>query len=162
MRIMEKLHDKENQKIFWTFETFIKVKRTSALNIDSDTAEGLEEIHKKVKDRMQREIDKLRDAIKRLGIIDEVRYILPVYEVRDCIWSIAKNNFAEEFICCIYESFLHFIAYMTAEIEKLNTTSKDSRLHENEIAKTYDKYFAAINTLVNSTIHTKFYSNYVH
>lgn len=155
MRIMEKLHDKENQKIFWTFETFIKVKRTSALNIDSDTAEGLEEVYKKVKDRMQREIDKLRDAIKRLGIIDEVRYILPVYEVRDCIWSIAKNNFAEEFICCIYESFLHFISYITVEIEKLNTTSKDPRLYENEIAKTYDKYFAAINTLVNSTMHNE-------
>ena len=46
-------------------------------------------------------------------MVDKSGFLLPIYEVRDCICSILKNTFAEEFIYCMYESFRHFIVYMT-------------------------------------------------
>ena len=155
MQIMKKLHDKENHKKFWTFETFIKIKKEPPINVDSDTADELEEIHEEVKGRLQREIEKLKVAIDRTQILDKYRFILPVCEVRDCICSIVKNSFAEEFVCCIYESFLHFVSYMTTEFGKIGDKPDKYRYQEDKIAQVYDKYFVALNTLVNSTMHNE-------
>ncbi len=52
-------------------------------------------------------------------MVDKSGFLLPIYEVRDCICSILKNTFAEEFIYCMYESFRHFIVYMTEEIGRM-------------------------------------------
>lgn len=156
MQIMNKLHDKRNQKNFWTFETFIKIKNDAAsMNLCSDTASDLEEIHKTVSKRLQDKIEELKAAINKSEIIDKTRYILPVYEVRDCICSIVKNSFAEEFVCCIYESFLHFVTYMTKEIPKIGEYPDKIRFQEKKIAEVYDRYFVALNTLVNSTMHNE-------
>lgn len=53
------------------------------------------------------------------ALVDKSGFLLPIYEVRDCICSILKNTFAEEFIYCMYESFRHFIVYMTEEIGRM-------------------------------------------
>lgn len=156
IQIMNKLHDKKNQKNFWTFETFIKIKNDDAsMKLCSDTASDLEEIHRTVSERLQDKIEELKVAINESEIIDKTRYILPVYEVRDCICSIVKNSFAEEFVCCIYESFLHFVAYMTKEIPRIGEHPDKIRFQEKKIAEVYDQYFVAMNTLVNSTMHNE-------
>ncbi len=168
--MMEMLHNPNNQKLFWTFETFIKVKADAAEVMEADTymdavQMGKEEIDKlkktyeTIKGNLQNEINQLQKAIEDSSIHDMERYILPVYEVRDCICSIVKNGFAEEFVCCIYESFLHFVVYMRRKIQKLNGNSAKNqedkcKVSEGMIAKGYDSYFTAINTLVNSIIHT--------
>lgn len=170
MWIMQMLHDKDNQKMFWTFETFIKVIDNEE---DTGTSKDLRQINKlrqideleqgyeKVKARLNRDIQKLEKAVEVLP--DPGKYILPVYEVRDCICSIVKNGFAEEFVCCIYESFLHFISYMERKIRKMDEESaeitkdeeeQEDQGRENKIAKAYDEYFTAINTLINSTMHS--------
>ncbi len=155
MQVMTALHKKDNQKIFWTFETYIKIEDDCQINLSSDTAPNLYMVYDIVRKSLQDEIVKLKAVIDKSKICDKDRFIMPVYEVRDCICSIVKNGFAEEFICCIYESFLHFVSYMKAEIEKIDEDSKMPDLQEWKIAKGYDKYFAALNTLVNSTMHTE-------
>ncbi|MCM1088490.1 MAG: hypothetical protein NC419_10055 [Muribaculaceae bacterium] len=167
MEIMDKLHKQENQNIFWTFETFIKVTDDPDIHLskiceDSVDTTQLEAVHDKVAARLMGEIGKLEQALQKMSGKDKeryLRYILPVYEVRDCICSIVKNGFAEEFVCCIYESFLHFISYMTSKIDALASSSEkdkkksEEQISEEQISNCYDKYFTALNTLVNSTMH---------
>lgn len=155
MNIMLELHEENNQKMFWTFETFIKVKSDATVHKESAISNHLEKIHKKVAETLRTEIGKLEQVVIKLNVPDRDRYIMPVYEVRDCICSIVKNSFAEEFVCCIYESFLHFVSYMTTKIELLANCSKNYIGLEDQIAESYDKYFAALNTLVNSTMHNE-------
>lgn len=168
--MMKMLHNPDNQKLFWTFETFIKVKADDVEAAEADTlkesvqtgeeeTDKLKKVYETIKNNLQNEINELQKVIEKFSIHDKERYILPVYEVRDCICSIVKNGFAEEFVCCIYESFLHFIRYMKREIQKFigdsdNDKSQECIVAEDMIAKAYDGYFTAINTLINSIIHT--------
>lgn len=171
MGIMEMLHNEKHQKMFWTFETFIKVLDDGKGNGSSEDLENINEIqqfdeleqnYNKVKQKLNSDIQKLEEAIKVLPEPLRGKYILPVYEVRDCICSIVKNGFAEEFVCCIYESFLHFTSYMEKKISKMGVKSagtikqgeEEDKVRENKIAKAYDEYFTAINILVNSTMHS--------
>lgn len=167
MWIMELLHDDQNQKMFWTFETFIKVKNEFEIDVKSNTLAHQEQVYDHVQEKLQDEIEGLQKAIDHSRLKGQDRYILPVHEVRDCICGIVKNGFAEEFVCCIYESFLHFISYMKTEIENLDKKSteyyksrKDNTLEGfnslvDDIGECYDKYFSALNTLVNSTMHSE-------
>lgn len=160
MWIMKMLHDKDNQDMFWTFETFVKVQRDNNFGAVSDTSDDLSQVYATVKETLRDGIEQLKDAIEKANIRDKDRYILPVYEVRDCLCSIVKNSFAEEFVCCIYESFLHFVSYMTVEFTKSINYDSATNLGgqgswEDKIADSYDKYFVALNTLVNSTMHNE-------
>lgn len=171
MWIMQILHDKNNQKMFWTFETFIKVIDANKKGIGVynnlsqinklQPIDELEQSYGKVRERLETDIRKLINNVGNLP--DPGKYILPVYEVRDCICSIVKNGFAEEFVCCIYESFLHFISYLDKKIRKMEKGSieivredeeQEEPVRESKIAQAYDEYFTAINNLVNSTMHS--------
>lgn len=154
MRMMEKLHEKdEGEKIFWTFETYIKIPcKKDEMAMISNESEFLKTAYKNVKKNLDDGIEKLENVFSLSG---SGRYLLPAYEVRDCICSIAKNSFAEEFIYCIYESFLHFVSYMKNEVEHLQRKGMEWPLIEMKIADVYDKYFTALNTLVNSTMHSE-------
>lgn len=185
MQVMDKLHDTSNQEKFWTFETFIKIKNNTdnsdkddKIKINSHAASNdtkdsddtkdsnkpkdpndlkncTEENYQKIKKCLQEKIQELETAVSQSKARDKEKYLLPVYETRDGICSIVKNSFAEEFVCCVYESFEYFISYMTDEIKKINNTSQQCRIQENEITEVYDKYFGALNTLVNSTMHNE-------
>lgn len=155
MDMMFKLHEKQNQKMFWTFETFIKVEASQGNTEVSAGYEHLEERYKKVESMLRTKIVGLEEAVQKTQIENKERYLLPVYEVRDGICSIIKNGFAEEFVCCAYESFLHFISYMTENITLCNNGLPEGARKEIEIAECYDKYFAALDTLVNSMMHNE-------
>ncbi|MBD5482564.1 MAG: hypothetical protein HDR15_08615 [Lachnospiraceae bacterium] len=150
MQMMNELHKEENHDLFWTFETYIKMEKEN----ESTVSNGQQnDIYKKVVKALQNRVDALREVVEGSGIMNCSRFLLPVYEVRDCICSIAKNNFAEEFIYCVYDSFDKFIQYMTKEILLLNDVNYHDIVSEEKIAKSYDRYFTALNTLVNSTMH---------
>ncbi len=158
MQIMRELHKEDNHKIFWTFETYIKILDKSDVKMISGQSEHLDSIYNNVAQRLAREIKKLEEVISKLDIPDGNRYLLPIYEVRDCICSIVKNSFAEEFVYCIYESFLHFVKYMKNEIQSSDKAEKKSCAGKNfevDVAECYDKYFTALNTLVNSMMHSE-------
>jgi len=147
IKTLKMLHEEEQQKIFWTFETYVKIPEN---DVDSffDEDDGPNPLYQNVKKALKDAITELEKAMEGSGFPDKTRYMLPVYEARDCICSIAKNRFAEEFVYCIYESFLHFVSYMEREFNK-------PEIREDDIAEGYDKYFTALNTLVNSTMHSE-------
>lgn len=159
MQIMNMLHRKDSKEIFWTFETFIKIKDEKEVEMMPGEPGYLEKVYKYVKENLDKEIlgnaeaEGLKDIISKSNFRDNGRYLLPIYEVRDCICSIVKNSFAEEFIYCIYESFLHFISYMKKEITHMIEVKENPISCERKISKVYDSYFTALNTLVNSTMH---------
>ncbi|MBD5524286.1 MAG: hypothetical protein HDR04_07685 [Lachnospiraceae bacterium] len=158
MQVMGRLHDAKSQEIFWTFETYIKILDDSNVTMTPDEPDYLSEVYSHVTGTLDEAIrgsKGIEEIIMNSEFRDKSRYLLPIYEVRDCICSIVKNSFAEEFIYCIYESFLHFISYMKKEIKYLSELDIDPIISEGEIANAYDDYFTALNTLVNSTMHNE-------
>ena len=154
LNIMDKLHDKNNHSLFWTFETYIKVPENSTSDTQLSKGPLSNALYEGVMKELQDEIDDLKNVVKQSNLNNEHSFLLPVCEVRDCICSIVKNSFAEEFVYCIYESFRHFIVYMTDQIQQANKQG-NAKICEESIAESYDKYFTALNTLVNSTMHSE-------
>lgn len=154
LNIMSELHKKKNQSLFWTFETYLKVPENIQRGDKSYTAPSNSKLYEKANEKLGKEIENLEEVVKNADLSNKHSFLLPVCEVRDCICSIAKNSFAEEFIYCIFESFQHFIAYMADKIGEANVQGNARRLEE-DIAESYDKYFTALNTLVNSTMHSE-------
>lgn len=161
MQVMEMLHSVDSRKIFWTFETYIKIQDPGGVIMMPDEPNYLDDVYNYIKGKLDKEIkgsseiEGLEKIISQSDFRDKGRYLLPIYEVRDCICSIVKNSFAEEFIYCIYESFLHFLSYIKKEITHMREEKGNSISCERRIAKEYDNYFTALNTLVNSTMHNE-------
>lgn len=154
LNMMERLHNKDSQCLFWTFETYIKVLEDEIAGGDFTERPPQNQLYERVQMDLQEKIDALKIAVKDSELSNKQSFILPICEVRDCICSIAKNSFAEEFIYCVFESFQHFIEYMTDKIQQVNEQG-DAKLEEEKIAESYDEYFTALNTLVNSTMHSE-------
>lgn len=161
IQVMDMLHKEESREIFWTFETYIKIRDEEDVEMTPSEPDYLKDVYDYVKEKLKIEIlgrtgsIGLKEIILESGFRDKGRYLLPIYEVRDCICSIVKNSFAEEFIYCIYESFLHFISYMKKEIQDMTEKGINPVKCESRISKEYDSYFTALNTLVNSTMHNE-------
>lgn len=166
MDMMNKLHSAEGKKAFWTFETFIKQRermheteseRIECIDRKKDTWESEQRpnvLYQKVQINLKNIISKLERQIMKSTLVNKDSFLLPVYEIRDCICSIVKNNFAEEFVCCIYDSVQHFILYISDKVKDINEGKLEEGITEKKIADSYNKYFAALNTLVNSTMHS--------
>lgn len=161
LEIMEELHRKENQELFWTFETYIKTNYLypEGKTIENSKLKTLNERRKQytnILSKLQDRISKLEASMKSAELANESGLMFAVYEVRDCICSIVKNNFAEEFVYCVYESFFNFIKYMTKKFEKLASYQENEKVKsEEEITYCYNQYFTALNTIVNSTMHSE-------
>ncbi len=161
IQVMDMLHKEESREIFWTFETYIKIKDKEDVEMTPWEPDYLKDVYHYVKTKLDIEIlgteesKGLKEIVLQSDFRDKSRYLLPIYEVRDCICSIVKNSFAEEFIYCIYESFLHFISYMKEKIQDMTKLGINPINCETNISKEYDSYFAGLNTLVNSTMHNE-------
>jgi len=157
MYIMDELHKKRDNVPFWTFETFIKLKGDidKIENYSGDGKDITKKLYKTVRRELEDKIEKLRQEIEASSLVNKSSFLLPIYEARDCVCSIVKNNFAEEFVYCVYDSFQHFIQYMTECMEKLNQGKGYDIVTETKMAGSYNKYFTALNTLVNSTMHSE-------
>lgn len=142
----------DTSKLFWTLETFIKVDPEVTEQIPKMNNDDSEEAYCSASSQLENRIQKLREAVEAQQLRNGCDLVLPFCEVRDCICSILKNTFAEEFVYCIYESFRHLIEYVTEEIVHLDDCEAPEK-HVEELAVLYDKYFTALNTLVNSTMH---------
>ena len=154
LNIMKKLHDKKNHEIFWTFETFIKIEEQDIEGYVIQPNPMTKEYYNFIREKLEDKIGELQKAVNESVLVNGSNFILPICEVRDCICSIVKNNFAEELIYCIYESFYEFIMYMIKIIHKLSAGEAGKNISEKKIAESYDNYFAALNALVNSMMHS--------
>lgn len=75
-------------------------------------------------------------------------YLAPLNAVKYSILSILKNGFAEDFVICMYQSFLEFLDYL---IEKVSDDEDDLEAFDN----TFNEYFRSLNSLVNSAMHSE-------
>lgn len=149
MFVIHQLYEDEYKELFWTFEIYVKVDQDDITDVKPNE-ERTFHVYDKVREELDSKISPLRNVVENSALVDKSGFLLPIYEVRDCICSILKNTFAEEFIYCMYESFRHFIVYMKEEIGRME---ENGDIKEENIAESYDSYFTALNTLVNSTMH---------
>lgn len=104
---------------------------------------------------------KLRDAVEELGSeLEKIKelnyytYYTPVQESANSVSSIMKNKFAEDFVICMYESFLCFIKVLKNKLENYEKTDPDSFLNlTDELNTIFNKYFMGLNALTNSGMH---------
>lgn len=131
---------------FFTYETFIKVfdppvyedRVNQTNNVAYEcAAKELEEL-----------CDNLEENLNRKQELYCGEYISPIRAVEYSILGILKNRFAEDFVLCMYQSFVEFLKYL---IEKLNLKVDDVAAFD----KTFNEYFRGLNSLVNSAMHSE-------
>lgn len=155
------------------YETFIKAK----INIDD-----IEEV--KILADNNRDLffikvkNKINYEFKKFMKIAEIqkpfqRYIIPIQEIKNSTLSIIKNNFAEEFILSMLESFLALLSHMKElildydkystyeeELKSLNDSEKSYiyYLRKKELENLFNNYvndyLTALNCLVNTVMHS--------
>lgn len=82
-------------------------------------------------------------------------YRVPVREVKESILSILKNGFAEDFILCMYQSFVEFLQYLGGKIKEETEHPDSSIRYREEFDDCFSKYFNCLNALVNSAMHSE-------
>lgn len=163
------------EKSFYSYETFIKVKIDSLLddskNINEqkdDNGENIpfnskynEKIYGKAEEELSQRYIKLKEEFdKRIedsngNLTKKTKkeqyggeYLAPLKAVQYSILSILRNGFAEDFVICMYQSFLEFLDYL---IEKVSNDKDDIIAFD----KTFNEYFRGLNSLVNSAMHSE-------
>lgn len=163
------------EKSFYSYETFIKVKVDSVLddleNINEQKDDSSKSIRfnseytDKIYDKAEKELSqryiKLKEEFDKC-IVDSNgnmnnktkkeqyggEYLAPLKAVQYSILSILRNGFAEDFVICMYQSFLEFLDYL---IEKVSNDKDDIIAFD----KTFNEYFRGVNSLVNSAMHSE-------
>ena len=80
-------------------------------------------------------------------LINDPIHVAPIYTLRNSILSLLKNGFADDFVLCIFESFLSFLSY-------IGNKCKIDYLHDKQFDITFNSYFNSINSLINSAMHS--------
>lgn len=80
------------------------------------------------------------------------KYIIPIHEIKNSTLSVIKNNFAEEFILSMLESYFVFLNKLVQMLKPgYDFKGKD----KNETIEEYtNEYFKALNCLVSTVMHT--------
>lgn len=133
---------KNQSEVFSTFEAFI----------GAGTSEEIIEMNDK--DTSSFESIPLTELNKECEILYNLlndkphlkTFSKPIRETMNSLASILKNGFAEDFVTCMYESFYHFIKYMS---NKLCDKTED----EEKFVNTFNAYFTGLISLVNSGMH---------
>lgn len=74
-------------------------------------------------------------------------HITPIYTLRNSILGLLKNGFAEDFVLCIFKSFLDFLDYITEKVDI-------DHVYDTSFDNTFNSYFDIINSLINSAMHS--------
>lgn len=138
--------DADNEKLFSTYETFVKVKIRDMLE-DTDGGDQ-DPYYNIVKDRLDMLCDKFSTSLERKRKYYNGEYEIPIRAVKYSVLSILKNRFAEDFVLCMYSSFCETLSYLT---EKMLSNQDDSEAFET----CYGEYFRGLNSLVNSAMHSE-------
>lgn len=146
---------------FWDYETLIKIDgsfqpENSSLPLEkSDEKDEKDKKDSKVWNPAIKEMNEAYQKFKeKAEELDYLVYMVPVREVIGSIKSILNNLFAEDFVICIFESFLSFIKYLISKMEEESQT-EDRVGYRNNFDNCYHEYFACFNAMVNSAMHTE-------
>lgn len=93
----------------------------------------------------------LENALKNLNVetINKLKseHLIPIMVLSNSILELLKNGFADDFVLCIFESYIVFLNYY---IDKCN----DDRLYIRDSLDTcLNNYFDNVNALINSAMH---------
>ena len=107
--------------------------------------------YKKINNLINDKYDVIYEELKKDS--DEFdKYILPIHEIKNSTLSVIKNNFAEEFILAMIESYFVFLKKLKS---MLNPSYVVKGGNKNEAIEKYsNEYFSALNCLVNTVMHT--------
>lgn len=161
-----------NDESFYSYETFIKVNISnihqmitaqnynvmdSKLNDTNNTDEIYQIAEKALSNRYTTLKEKFDMYVKDQDgsatnktkkVQYNGEYLAPLKAVKYSILSILRNGFAEDFVICMYQSFLEFLDYL---IEKVSDDEDDLEAFDN----TFNEYFRSLNSLVNSAMHSE-------
>ena len=143
----EENNNDENGMIL--YETFIKSELQSEGNgyngISSQSEK--EEFYNRVKEKLNGEFEELHSLLENNKTF--LRYQYPVQEIKNSVLSIIKNNFAEEFVLSMFESFIILMQHMKYMIENMESGKKKEYVFN----KFVNDYFNALNCLVSTVMH---------
>lgn len=131
------------------YETFIKSKLPSEeINYNSISSKSEKEhFYNKVKEILNNEFKILYSSLENNK--EFLRYKYPVQEIKNSLLSIIKNNFAEEFVLSMFESFVTLMQHMNYMINNL----KNGKEKEHSLNRFVNNYFNALNCLVSTVMH---------
>lgn len=147
--ILNDLTKEENSSfsaLFSTHETFVKIKLTE--DYVDGKPKGKNETYHCANVRMHEVCNKYFEAFDKCGKKYDGQYEFPIYAVQHSILSILKNRYAEDFVLCMYQPFIEFVEYLTGKLE-----DEDNAVRAFD--KCYSDFFACINSLVNSAMHSE-------
>lgn len=138
---------------FATHETFIKLENIGNYEDHSATEKDDKnnreaDIYKNIKANLN---EKCKQYFKALNTAKERlngEYGIPVEAVKNSILSILKNQFAEDFVLCIYQTFDEFLSYL---LEKMEYGIGDVE----EFDTCFSEFFHCLNSLANSAMHSE-------
>lgn len=144
-------YSSDTYSAFWTYESFIKVEdfreKEADIKKDDSTANKWDEANRYLRNVYEDFCNKIKENNYNI-------YFVPVKEVMESVFSILKNGFAEDFIICIYQSFIDFMGYLTGKIDEENRQQNPEVIYRDEFENCFSNYFTCLNALVNSAMHS--------
>ena len=92
------------------------------------------------------QVNKIQKESNNIIIVKSI-YVTPIITLRNSILGLLKNGFAEDFVLCIFKSFLYFLEYIYEKI------SMDYQ-HDKNYSFLFNDYFDNVNSLINSAMHS--------
>lgn len=132
---------------FWAYESFVK----TAYDIPFETTKSRDN------DSWQnanRHLEKVYEKFSEKIIGNYDAYLVPVKEVWESVRAILKNGFAEDFIICMYQSFVDFLGYLIDKMKEEKEYPNPRVHYRDEFDSCFSEYFACLNALVNSAMHS--------
>ncbi len=140
------------KKAFWTYESFVKIKVKERDYKTDQTQDQKEDASwEKANESLEEVYRKFCNNIERLRYDT---YLVPVREVKNSIYAILKNGFAEDFIICMYQSFVEFLKYLTDKMKEELTNENPQIRYREKFENCFSEYFSSLNSLVNSAMHS--------
>lgn len=135
-------------KILFNFESIARIEKSSkTFQTHTITNPNTLKLYDAATKMLTNKIDKISRLFDEKFIPKET-YMAAIFSLRNSIVSNLKNRFADDFIVCIYESFVSFLDYIDVEISK----SKDFSVENLNFL--FNNYFDIISSLVNSVMHS--------
>lgn len=141
----------DEKNVVFNCESFIRVPFPKKLEY-SDTVAPQKYCNTKY-DNAQKLMDQLiqrfvyQEIDGKCKPIDDPIHVTPIYTLRNSILGLLKNGFADDFVLCVFESFLSFLSY-------IGNKSKINYLNDKQFDFTFNSYFNTINSLINSAMHS--------
>lgn len=141
----------ENDVIF-NAETYIRIPylNNKEVIIDSESDNKLYD-YKKIEKRLNTLITDYKSE-KNL----KTEHLTPIIALKNSILGLLKNGFADDFVLCIYDSFVSFLIYITRKVKNKNESGVYIDYDKkNEFDLCFNTYFDNINALINSAMHSE-------